>query len=163
MLVAMAELRGMQDDRWIEGPIFDRAVRLDRAKALIELLKERCRDVELSLAESMEEDQIIVPGIGRLTRGKSYSSTWKHEDSSKQLRADLADAVAREVSLDVATGDMDPMKRNVALAALRVAYDAIPAFSSLKVAGRDRLHLDIADYRSFQWFSTVSIERAGES
>lgn len=158
VLVALAELRGLPEDAWTEGPVNDRAMRLDRALALVQMLKDGIRDIELSLIDSMEEDEVIVPGVGKLVRQRSSSSTWRDKDASKRLRDDLAAAVAADIALDVATGEYDPMKRNVALAAIRVAYDAIPAFSSLKVAGRDRLGLSIGDYRAFTDYYVIGLD-----
>jgi hypothetical protein len=157
VLVALAELRGIPEDAWTDGPVSDRAMRLDRALALMQMLKEGIRDIELSLIDSMEEDEVIVTGVGKLVRSRASSAVWKDKESSKRLRDDLAAAVAQEIALDVATGEMDPMKRNVALATLRLAYEAIPSFATVKVAGRDRLGIDIFDYRVYTSYHTVSL------
>lgn len=159
VLTALAELRGMSEEAWTEGSVFERAVRLDRAKTLIEMLKQGTYEVELSLIESMEEDEFLVPGVGKLTRKQASSSTWTDRYAGERMREDLATAVASEVALDVATGEVDPMKRNVALAALRVAYEAIPSFSSLKSAGRARLGLKLTDYRKFNDYYTVTLDQ----
>ena len=162
VLVAVAELNGIPDDSWIEGDVFDRAVRLDRATYLIELLKERTRDLELSLADSMEEDQMLVPGVGKLTRSEKKSWSWRDGHAGERMREDLAIAVATEVALDVATREVDLEKRNVALEALRVAYDAIPSFSTLKNAGARRLRLKVGDYRVCSESYAVRIDRIGD-
>lgn len=160
MLAAMAELRGIPADRWTDGPLFDRTVRLDRAKAMIEMLEEGIREIELSLIDSMEEDELTFPGIGQVKREEKWTSSWRDGDAGRRMREDLASAVAAEVSLDVATGEMDPMKRNVALAALRMAYEAIPSFSTLKTVGRERLGLRIGDYRRSSSYYTITLNRA---
>jgi len=159
VLTALAELRGIAGDEWIEGSLFERTVRLDRCKTLIGLLKQATYEIELSLIESMEENELVVPGVGKLTRNEASSSTWVDRRAGARMREDLAVAVASEVALDVATGEVDPMKRNVALAALRVAYEAIPAFSSLKSAGRERLGLRLSDYRKFNNYYTVTLDQ----
>ena len=101
----------------------------------------------------------LRPLSGRAISCSAYQ--WRDGDAGRRMREDLAAAVASEVALDVATGEVDPMKRNVALAALRVAYEAIPSFSSLKQAGRERLKLRISDYRTYTNFYSVKLERAG--
>jgi len=159
VLTALGELRGIADDAWIEGPLLDRVIRLDRAKVLVELLTARIHDIEQSLVDSMEEDEFAVPGIGKVVRERKTSSSWRNEHASQQMREDLASAVAAVVALDVATGEMDPMKRNVALAAVRTIYEAIPAFSSLKAAGRARLGLKMSDYRSYSDYYAVTLDR----
>jgi hypothetical protein len=163
VLVAMAELRGIPADAWTDGPVFDRTVRLDRALAMIDLLNDAIRDIELSLIDSMEEDELVVPAIGVLKREEKSTSSWRDGDAGRRMREDLASAVAAEVALDVATGELDQMKRNVAMATMRAAYEAIPSFSSLKVAGRTRLGLDIGDYRRVSTYYSVSLTRGEES
>ena len=156
----LAELRGIKPDAWTEGTLFDLAMRLDRVSAAEALLHEIRGWLETVLAESMDADEVPVPGIGVARRTEAKRSTWRYPEAGEQMREDLSVAVAKEVSLDVATGEMDPMKRNVALHALRVAYEAIPSFSSLKVAGQRRLRLKLGDYRSFETYYTVKIEGA---
>ena len=75
------------------------------------------------------------PGLGHVVRAETSRSTWSSDSAPERLRDDLARAVADDVAIDIATGEIDPMKRNVALHALRAAYEAIPSFSSIKQAG----------------------------
>lgn len=158
VLVALAELRGMRPDAWTEGSLFEQAVRLDRLNALIGLAREAAEQIEESLVPTMEEDIVVLPGVGRLVRDEKTSSTWRSGNSAAQMRDDLATAVAQSVAVDVATGEVDPTKRNVAVHALRVAFRAIPSFSSLNKAGRDELGLHIGDYRSYSTHYKVTLE-----
>jgi len=158
VLTALAELRPMKPDEWTDGPIFERAVRLDRINALVALLMERREQIEESLIPSMVDDVVPVAGVGRLVREEKWSSTWRTGNSSQQMRDDLATAVATSVATDVATGDIDQMRRNIALQALRVAYRAIPSFSSLNKAGREELGLHIDDYRSSSSHYKVTLQ-----
>lgn len=158
VLTALAELRPMAPDTWTDGPIFERAVRLDRINSLVALLLDAREQIEESLIPSMVDDVVPVAGVGRLVREEKWSSTWRTGNSSQQMRDDLAAAVATSVALDVATGDIDQMKRNVALAALRVAYRAIPSFSSLNKAGREELGLHIGDYRASNSYYRVTLQ-----
>jgi hypothetical protein len=160
---AMVELRATAPNAWTEGPVADLALRLDRVVTLHHMLAEIQSWLELALAESMEDDDISLRGIGVLHREEQTRSSWKHAHSGEQLREDLAVAVASNVALDVATGEVDPMKRNVALHALRTAYEAIPSFSSLKVAGRKKLGLKISDYRDYSTYYKVTLEVTDEA
>lgn len=157
VLCALAELRGTRPDAWTEGTIRERAVRLERANALIGMLLEGIRDVELSLAESMEEDRAEVAGVGLLERTEKVTSEWAYKGAGERMRDDLAIAVARTVATDVMTGEVDPMRRNLALQAIRTAYEAIPSFSSLKVNGRARLGMSMDDYRRFSRHYVVKL------
>jgi hypothetical protein len=106
----------------------------------------------------MDEDEVTFPGVGRLVRSEKLTTKWRDKSSGEQMRDDLATAVASAVALDVATGEVDPMKRNVALAAIRTAYEAIPSFNNLKVAGRKRLGLRMDDYLAYDSHYVVSLE-----
>lgn len=160
MLVALAELRGVRPDAWTEGTRFDLAVRLSRTDALLSMLHEARGWMELMLSESMESDEEVVPAVGVLHREEKSRSKWRYPGAGDQLREDLTAAVARTVATDVATGELDPMKRNVVIAAMRTAYEAIPSFSSLKVAGQRRLSLDMKDYRTEETYYGVRLEEA---
>ena len=143
----LAELRGAYAlDDWTDGTIEDRGLRLHRLRVLDDLVTTLIAAIEESLASSMEYDRIRMP-YGELVREEVKRERWKDEHASDRLRDDLAEAVAVDIAMDVATGEVDPMKRNVAIAALRAAYVAIPSFSSLKVDGRRRFHLHLDDYR----------------
>jgi len=157
LLASSAVLQGYVPDVWTEGSHFDLAVRLDRIEHLIALLQERREWLQLTLADSMESDEEVTP-VGVLRRHEKERSTWRFPEAGRQMREDLAAAVAHEVALDVGTGEVDPVKRNVALHALRTAYEAIPSFSSLKVTGLKRFRLRLEDYRSKETYYSVSLE-----
>lgn len=154
----LAELRGIPEEDWWHGSVADLAHRLHRIRAMREFLHEMEQEIEENLAASMETDVIDIPGLGRSRRSETTRSTWADDSAAERLRDDLASAVAREVALDIATGEMDPMKRNVAMHTMRAAYEAIPSFSSVKTAGRKRFGIAIGDYRSFDTGYTVKIE-----
>ena len=63
VLTALAELRGIPDDRWTDGPVFERVIRLDRAKTALFVMKEAIAAIELSLIDSMDEDEVTFPGL----------------------------------------------------------------------------------------------------
>jgi hypothetical protein len=158
LAVAMEEVRHISGDVWTEGHISELALRLDRVKALAEKLTEIRAWLEIDLADRMEADEVRVPGIGRLVRTKFTSSGWKYDGAGEQLRNDLANAVAVDVSMDIGSGEIDPIKRNIALAAIRAAYEAIPAFASLKAAGPKRFGVKISDYRNYAEVYRVNLE-----
>jgi hypothetical protein len=158
LLGVLEELQAIPPNDWTEGDLAELALRLDRVTAVREHLYEVQGWLELSLAERMDTDEVTVPHVGRLRRTRGFRGTWRDSDASARMREDVAHAVARAVAVDVGTGDIDPVKRNVALHAIQTAYEAIPAFSSLKVAGQKRLGLDLLDYRNFDAYYTVKLE-----
>ena len=151
-------LRGVPEDAWTEGPLADVALRLHRLRVLIELLGDRANQCELTLVDSMEGDTAVVPHVGVVRREEKVSSAWNSQHASARLRDDLTQAVANSIATDIGTGDIDPMKRNIARATMNLALQAIPAFSSLNKAGRERLGLHIGDYRTYATHYKIAIE-----
>lgn len=163
-LSTLAELRGVNEEDWTHGTLTELGLRLHRLRAMQAFLQELIAEIEESAAADMETETMDIPGLGRLRREEKTSESWRAENSGAQMRDDLAVAVAQSVAMDNATGEIDPMKRNVAMAAMRLAYEAIPSFSTLKVAGRSRLGLHIGDYRSFTDAGyAVKVEAVGET
>ena len=158
LAAALIEVRDITGDTWTEGHVSELALRLDRVKALAEKLDEIKTWLEIDLADRMDTEYLPIPGIGRLHKTESTSSGWKYDGAGDRMRDDLAQAVAKDLSMDIATGELDPMKRNVALAAIRAAYEAIPAFSSLKAAGPKRFGVHISDYRNYSTTYKVALE-----
>ena len=146
-LSCLAQLRGVQRDAWIDADLIDRAASLDRLRAIQALAHELAQDIEGELAATMEADVLDLAGM-RLVRSEGTSSSWRNEHSSQVMRDDLSLAVATNVALDVGTGEVDPIKRNIAVATMRTALEAIPSFSSLNKRGRERLGLRMGDYRT---------------
>jgi hypothetical protein len=158
LLGTLTELRATRPDAWTEGTRTDLALRLDRVQTLLDHLNEVRGWLELALAESMETDDEVIPGIGGLHRTEERRWTWRGPHSNEQMRDDLAVAVATKVAVDVGTGELDPIKRNVALHAIRTAYEAIPSFSTLKVGGQRQLGLAIGDYRTYDTYYRVRLD-----
>lgn len=157
----LAEISRVHGYAWVEGTVNDRALRLRLLREMSARCLEAAADIEMSLTESMESDAVAVAGVGRILRREKTSSSWRYDGAGDRLRDDLADAVARVVALDVSTGEMDPMKRNIARAAMQEAFAAIPAFSSIKAAGKSRLGLMISDYRVYSRSYCIDIEPEG--
>lgn len=155
---ALIETSNTTADDWTEGMLAELALRLSRVSALARKLAELQMWLEIELVDRMETDTVPVPGLGTLHRSPSNNSTWKHGGAGEELRTDLARAVADEIALDVATGELDPIKRNIALATLRAAYEAIPAFSSLKAAGPKRFGVHISEYRDYSTSYRVTLD-----
>lgn len=156
----VAQLRQMDFTAWTEGTLTDRAFTLHRLTVLQAEARKITDALQEELAPAMTDDTVAIDGLGWLRREEVTREAWKDGGANERMRDDLARSVADSVSLDVATGELDPMKRNVAIAALRAAYDAIPSFSSLKVAGRRRFGLHLSDYRDYTTGYKVSVEAA---
>lgn len=157
-LAVLALLRGVPADDWLEGDHRDLAITLHRLRVLQGLAHERADEIQQQLVDSMETDDEIAPGLGVIHREETTSSRWKDKSAAEDLRQNLSTAVADTIARDVASGELDQMKRNVALATMRLALEAIPAFSSLNKAGRERLGILISDYREYSTGYKISIE-----
>jgi len=159
---AQLELGTISRDEWAEGDTQELARRLLRLDELAAAVRELRADIADTLTGSMEVDEMIVPGVGVLRRSETTTSTWNHNASAEMLREDLAAAITAEVATDIATGEIDEMKRNVARATMRAAYDVIPSFSSIKAAGPKRFGVRISDYRSYGVTYKVAVQATGE-
>jgi hypothetical protein len=162
-LATLDLLRAVPPEDWTHGNVGELARRLHRLRSFQAFLRELILDIEETLVAEMEADTMDIAGVGRLRREETISSTWRTDNASAQLRDDLAAAIALSVSVDNATGESDDMKRNVAMATMRLAFEAIPSFSNLKVAGRSRLGLHMGDYRTYDRSYVVKVEAQEET
>src|SRR5262245_30226161 len=160
VLSCIAQLLPVPLDEWTNGNLRELGIRYHRLRALMNICRFAADEIEEDLAATMETDIVDVPGVGRLLRSEVHPSSWRADNSAEQMRDDLARAVAQSIALDIATGEIDEMKRNVAMATMRAAYEAIPSFSSLKQAGRRRFGLMIGDYRTYDTRYRVTVEEA---
>lgn len=144
-------------DTWTEGPVDELGIRLHRARVLQGILHRIDEELEEALIPAMDTDIVGFPG-GRLHREETRRSTWTDGEAGERMRDDLAAAVARTIAMDNATGEIDSMKRMVALHTMRTAYEAIPSFSTLLKAGRTRLGLRLGDYRRYDTGYRITID-----
>lgn len=131
----------MEDTEELAGLLADASEMITRCTKLRD-------DLELELSARMDADMVTLPGIGYLSRTREATSRWKDKDSGDILRHDLREAIATRLASNIRTGEMDDMTRNVVRLAIDAAYEVIPAFSSIKAAGR-KLGIDVGDYREF--------------
>lgn len=141
------ELLAMVDPT--EGPLADVAERLRHAIALREQLNDLIPVLEAEVIDRMETDVEVIPHVGRLVRTASRTSKWRDGSASLDFRRDVFRAIEDEVSVDQLTGTRDEMRQRMARMVLKEVDDVLPAFSSLKQAGRARLRIDVDQYREF--------------
>jgi hypothetical protein len=142
------DLDDISEDDWLDGPVKDIARRF----AIVRQLERRLADIRKalgdSLALSMETDTVHVPGWGHLVRSKDDSTAWLTPDSSQQLRDDIRRAVVQDIAVVLETGELDPARSNIANAVVERIWSIIPAFSSIKAAGKTVYNLSIDEYRT---------------
>lgn len=156
--VLIDDLLNIDEDAWTEGTLDEVALRLYRLQSLGRICEHLAAACEQTVIDSMETDSMTVTGLGKVTRVEKTSSAWNGEHASARLRDDLTQAVATNIATDIATGDIDPVKRNIARAAMNLAFEAIPSFSSLNKPGRERLGLHIGDYRTYATSYKIAID-----
>ena len=79
--------------------------------------------LKAELAARMEDDIVPVPGLGVLYRGYTRRSEWRDENASADFRKDVGEAIVSKIALDLSTGELDPAKRNLARAEMKVMRD----------------------------------------
>lgn len=147
-----------------DGELSALAHRLHTARTAIAALTSVVEALTMEVAARVEDDETIVAGYGSswsIARGYKRTSTWSQPDSAELLRHDLGEAVVAKIALDVATGELDPAKRNIARAAIAELWEVLPAFSSLK-AGAKRLGIHIDQYRQFTDVATITLREQGD-
>ena len=147
-----------QESDYTDGELHELASRLSTAHEAIERLRELADMLSMEIAARVEEDLTPVPGVGTIQRGYTRRSQWRDTHSAQQLRYDLGEAVSSAVSMDVATGELDPMKRNVARAVVSALWECLPAFSGIKQPA-NRYGIRISDYRTYNDVPVVSIAK----
>jgi len=143
-----------------EGTLDELADRYAQARRGANMLDAIANEIEVELAARMETDELPTRGGVMLYRTYTRRSAWRDEHASEILREDLRESVTKKLAVDIATGEIDQAKRNIARAAITMLYEAIPAFSSLKNAGARTLGLRIDDYRTFTDVVKVTIAGA---
>src|SRR5215510_1119868 len=129
-LSTLAGIRGVPEEEWCHGPLFELAVRLARLSELHSLSGTLIDAISDTLIADMPTDTVNVPTVGRLSRDEVETSTWRDSSSSEQMREDLTQAIANSLAFNVRTGEIDEETRQVVRATMAAAYEAIPAFSS---------------------------------
>lgn len=131
-----------------DGELADLARRLSTAQRAMAVLRTMAEDLTLEISARVESDLTPVPGVGVIERGYTRRSNWKDEHSSERLRHDLGEAVVTTISLDLATGELDPVKRNISRATVSALMECLPAFSSIKQPAH-RFGIRIGEYRDY--------------
>ena len=154
---AIASLRASGEST--DGTARDVAQRYALATALkaeCSALLDECAE---SLNDRMEGSTLHLPGVGLFQRTTRTRKRNRYDDTPERLQSDLVGAISAEVALDVATGDVDPMKRNVARAALDRLYE-VASVGQPKAAARKSLSIAVDDYYEIDKVPSVTF-RAG--
>jgi hypothetical protein len=107
----------------------------------------RMRDaIELALVDAMPEDTMAMNGVV-VKRVNQNRWKWREKDSGKEMREDIANAIADEMSTDPETGEINPGRRRLIQQAIGRVWRTIPAVQTMKVAGAKDLGLSIFDYK----------------
>jgi hypothetical protein len=156
------DLSMMDIGDWINGPVNEVGRRMALLRMIEAAVKERITDVQDALILEMEADAMRLDGYGALRRVPVESSRWREKDSGSRFRNLVAEVVVGKVALDIATGELDPVKRNIARATVKQLYDFIPAFSSVKAAGRSE-GIDLDEFRVTETAYKIVLELEDET
>lgn len=115
-----------------------------------------------SLLDRMESDEQNIAGVGSFARSTTNRKRNRYDDSADRMREALASAVARSVAFDVATGEIDPMKRNVARAAVELAVQHA-SVSGVKQSARQALGIAPDDFYEYQRTSVLKFSPGVEA
>lgn len=117
--------------------------------------------IEVTLIDKMEEDTLSMGDV-TVVKEKATRSSWKPSGSAR-MREDIAHNVAAKLALDIGTGEVDVGRRNIVEHAIKELWTIVPAFSNMKVDGRERYDLKISEYRDYSdgWNVRVIVNEEG--
>src|SRR5262245_41277347 len=147
----MDTLRASTTQEWITGTPQQLSTRMAILRVVEALVKRAVRDVNDALVWTLESEKQYVLGFGTLMKTPRESTRWRTPDAGQAMRLDVGSAVVQSIAMDIGSGEIDREKQNIARETVNRLYDIIPAFSTVKAAGR-RYGIDITDYRE----STIS-------
>lgn len=115
-----------------------------------------------AIAEVMEEDVVVVAGVGNLTRRPKTSATWIDDQARERMMEDAARAFIGRVAVDPATGEIHGPIAQAVRETWRLVQDAFSISADPKVGFRKVLGLAPDDYRAKRRTGyTVAISEEG--
>jgi hypothetical protein len=154
-MASIDELLAMPD--FTEGTLAECAQRLRDARQARDALTEVVNMLEMELPARMESESVEVPNVGVLRKARVTTSTWSDENAAHDFRERVAQVAIEKIALNVATGELDPVVRNVGRAIVDKLWDYVPSFSTVKAQGK-RDGIDVEEYRSFTHSTKVVID-----
>jgi hypothetical protein len=159
---ALKSLEGIDPTLVSEGTPPELARRLDllyRLSSATRLLQE---EIVESLSSSMEDDSMVIAGVGNVVRKPKFSSTWIDDSSRERMFDDAIRAIIRKVAIDPMTGEVHPALSN----AIRETFNLLDSSFSFgadpKTGFRKNLGLQPDEYRSKRRTGfSIGIEEVG--
>lgn len=145
-----------------EGTPSDLARRLDllyRLSSATRLLQD---EIVETLSASMEDDSMVIAGVGNVVRKPKFSSTWLNDDSREQMFDDAVRAIIKKVALDKMTGEVHPALSNAVRETFNLLDSAFSFGADPKAGFRKQLGLAPDEYRSKRRTGfSIGIEETG--
>lgn len=155
--------RELATDEVTEGTTAQVAHRLSAIREAIAVLRDADDLLSDDLAARMEDDQVVITGVGSLRRKARTSSTWIDDSSRERMMEDAIRAIIQETCVDPATGEIHGPLAQVARTVWRLTHDSFSITADPKVAFRRALGLSPDDYRAKRVTGyTISIEQETE-
>jgi len=145
---ALKSLESIKPTLVSEGTPPDLARRLDllyRLSSATRLLQD---EIVEALSASMEDDSMVIAGIGNVVRKPKFSSTWLNDDSREQMFDDAIRAIIQKVALDKMTGEVHPALSNAIRETFHLLDSAFSFGADPKTGFRKNLGLQPDEYRS---------------
>lgn len=140
-----------------EGTLDDLALRFDALNRIAAITKDLADAVKMQLAETMPDDDMVVPGIGTIHRRQK--STQRVAVKPPKVRADLAIAVGRRIGVDPFTGEVSTERREVAREAVELTTKCVSVgATSFTAAAPDLIGIGSEDYTEKAWRTEITIE-----
>jgi hypothetical protein len=154
---AVSALMDCDTSQVTEGTLSDLALRLDALNRTLVIAKDLADAVKLQLAETMEDDDMVVPGVGMVHRRQK--SSVRVAVKPPKVKADLAIAVSATIGRDPYTGEIDKTRRDVSRETVDLVTKCISVgATSFTAAAQDLIGLAAEDYTEKVWTTQIIIE-----
>jgi hypothetical protein len=112
------------------------------------------------IAARMEEDQMVVAGVGQLVRKRRMSSAWLDDEARERMHDDAISEIIKRVAVDPMTGEIHPPLANATREAWRLINESFSIGADPKAGFRKVLGLAPDMYRTkYATGFTVAIEQ----
>lgn len=154
---AVTALMDVEVSQATEGTLPDLALRLDALTRIAVMTKDLADAIKMQLAETMEADDMQVPGVGVLHRRQKSSQ--RIVVKPPKVRQDLAIAVARVIGVDPYTGEVSTDRRDAAREAVELTTKCVTIGGGSFTAGSaDLIGISAEDYTEKAWTTQITLE-----
>jgi len=145
---ALEYLTSINLDDLTDGTTAETARRLSLLQDIISTAQILTDSLTEDIAARMENDQMVIAGIGQLVRKRRTSSAWLDDSARERMHDDAVHEIIKRVALDPMTGEIHPPLANTTREVWRLVNESFSIGADPKAGFRKVLGLQPDMYRS---------------